>query len=296
MKILIIGANGFTGRRILQDFSKNTNYKLYACSLHTDIHPENGYEFIQSDICNEESLKDLFIKTQPDIVINTSALSVPDYCEDHHEEADLINITAVANLAKKCNEFNSRFIHLSTDFVFNGASETLYTEEDTPNPLNYYGKTKWEGEKCVASISNSYAIVRVVVVYGKPLPGQHGNILQLVANKLRNGETIKVVSDQWRTPTYVGDIANGVEKLMHHKQNGIFHICGSDNLSIADIAYRVAEHLQLDSSLIQPITTEEMQEKTPRPRHSGLSIEKAKTEIDYNPLTLKEGINRTFCD
>ena len=111
------------------------------------------------------------------------------------------------------------------------------------------------------------------MVYGKPLPGQHGNILQLVANKLRNGETIKVVSDQWRTPTYVGDIANGVEKLMHHKQNGIFHICGSDNLSIADIAYRVAEHLQLDSSLIQPITTEEMQEKNPRPRQSGLSME-----------------------
>lgn len=296
MKILIIGANGFTGRRILQDFSKNKEYKLYACSLHQDINPEDGYEFIQADICNENNLTELFNTTRPDIVINTSALSVPDYCETHHEEADLINTTAVAHLAIKCNEYNCRFIHLSTDFVFDGKSEHLYTEEDTPNPLNYYGKTKWEGEKRIINVCNDYAIVRVVVVYGKPLPGQHGNILQLVANRLRNGESINVVSDQWRTPTYVGDIANGIEKLMHHNKSGIYHICGGDNVSIADIAYKVAAHLQLDSALIKAVTTEEMQEITPRPRHSGLSIEKAIKEIGYQPLTLDEGIKETFSE
>lgn len=111
----------------------------------------------------------------------------------------------------------------------------------------------------------NYAIVRVVVVYGKALPGQHGNILQLVADKLRNGETVRVVSDQWRTPTFVGDISEGVERLMHHPRNGIYHICGSDCVSIAEIAYRVADVLGLDRSLIQPVTTEEMQEATPRP-------------------------------
>ena len=140
----------------------------------------------------------------------------------------------------------------------------------------------------------NYAIVRVVVVYGKALPGQHGNILQLVADKLRNGETVRVVSDQWRTPTFVGDISEGVERLMHYPRNGIYHICGSDCVSIAEIAYRVADVLGLDRSLIQPVTTEEMQEATPRPRFSGLDIAKAKREINYLPHTLEEGIKEMF--
>ena len=156
--------------------------------------------------------------------------------------------------------------------------------------MNYYGVTKLKAEKIIASICSNYAIVRVVVVYGKALPGQHGNILQLVANRLRNGETIRVVSDQWRTPTFVGDISVGVEKLMFHTANGIYHICGSECLTIAEIAYRVADFLKLDRSLIEPVTTEEMKETTPRPRFSGLSIEKAKAEIGYTPRTLEEGM------
>ena len=131
-----------------------------------------------------------------------------------------------------------------------------------------------------------------------PLPteerGQHGNILQLVANRLRNNEEIFVVSDQRRTPTYVGDISQGVEKLLHHPDNGIYHLCGSECLTIADIAYRVADTLGLDRSLIRPVTTEEMQEKTPRPRFSGLSIQKAQREFGYQPHTLEEGIKMMF--
>ena len=151
-----------------------------------------------------------------------------------------------------------------------------------------------KAEKIIASICSNYAIVRVVVVYGKALPGQHGNILQLVANRLRNGETIRVVSDQWRTPTFVGDISVGVEKLMFHTANGIYHICGSECLTIAEIAYRVADFLKLDRSLIEPVTTEEMKEVTPRPRFSGLSIEKAKAEIGYTPRTLEEGMEASL--
>ena len=89
----------------------------------------------------------------------------------------------------------------------------------------------------MADCCSNYAIVRVVVVYGKALTGQHGNILQLVANRLRKGETIRVVSDQWRTPTFVGDISEGVEKLMFHSSNGIYHICGNECLTIAEIAF-----------------------------------------------------------
>ena len=236
----------------------------------------------------------MFEQVKPDVVVNTAALSVPDYCETHHEEAFEINAQAVENIAKLCEIHDCRFIHLSTDFVLSGKKDQLHTEEEQPAPVNYYGITKWEGEKLIAAHCNSYAIARVVVVYGKALPGQHGNIVQLVANKLHAGETINVVSDQWRTPTYVGDIAIGVKKLIETPENGIFHICGSDYLSIADIAFRVAEFLGLDKNLINPVTTEVMQEKTPRPQYSGLCIEKARELLDYRPLTFEEGIAKMF--
>lgn len=294
-KIIVIGANGFTGRRILNDLSRNPLYQVTGCSLHEDICPRSGnYRFIRTDICDSAALKSLFETARPDAVINTSALSVPDYCETHHEEADAVNIIAVGHLAELCQTYGSRFIHLSTDFVFSGDTDRLYTEEDTPAPVNYYGYTKWEGEKRIIGICQNYAIVRVVVVYGAALPGQHGNILQLVANRLRNNEEIFVVSDQRRTPTYVGDISQGVEKLLHHPDNGIYHLCGSECLTIADIAYRVADTLGLDRSLIRPVTTEEMNEKTPRPRFSGLSIQKAQREFGYQPHTLEEGIKMMF--
>lgn len=290
-KILVIGANGFTGRRILDDLSRNLTYQVAGCSLHEDCCPGSGnYHFIRADIRDAKAIQTLFREVQPDVIVNTAALSVPDYCETHREEADAVNITAVAALAEQCSESGCRFIHLSTDFVFSGDTDRLYTEEDTPAPVNYYGYTKWEGEKKVAALCDDYAIVRVVVVYGAALPGQHGNILQLVANRLRSNTEIHVVSDQWRTPTFVGDISQGVEKLINHPRSGIYHLCGSDCLTIAEIAYRVADALGLNRSLTIPVSTGEMGETTPRPRFSGLSIEKARLELGYRPHTLEEGI------
>lgn len=290
MKTLIIGANGFTGRRILQSLSRQGIYELIGCSLHEDILPGNNYRFVQADMNNHSAIDRLIAEIRPDVVINGSALSVPDYCESHHEEAYAANVLAVENIARCCEKAGSRFIHLSTDFVFDGKKAELYTETDTPAPVNYYGISKYQGEQAVAANCSNYANVRVVVVYGKALPGQHGNILQLVKNRLQAGQEIRVVSDQYRTPTWVQDIADGVEKLMHISQNGIWHICGDECLSIADIAYRVADYFKLDRSLIVPVTTEEMNEATPRPRFSGLSIEKAKRILGYAPHSLEEGM------
>lgn len=294
--ILIIGANGFTGRQLLNDLSTHKQYNVTGCSLHPDIFPTSekseSYHFIEADIRNEVDAKDLFKEVRPEVVINCSALSVPDYCETHHEEAYLTNVTAVEQLAYLCEEYKSRFIHLSTDFVFDGkideSAGQLYTEEDAPAPVNYYGFTKWKGEEKVAGICSNYAIARVEIVYGKALPGQHGNIVQLVMNRLKAGQEIRVVSNQWRTPTYVGDVSNGIELLIENAANGIFHICGNECLTIAEIAFQVADHMKLDRSLIHPATTEEMQETTPRPRFSGMSTEKARTILGYNPRKLKE--------
>lgn len=290
-RILVVGANGFIGRHIMNKFVADANCIVTGCSLHHDILPNSGnYHFMEADITVHANIQHLFEEVRPDVVINTSALSSPNYCDTHHEEADALNIHAVEAMAEECEKYGSRLIHLSSDFVFKGDVNKLYTEDDELSPVNYYGFTKMESEKTVSKISSNYAIARVVVVYGKPFDGQHCNIVTLVANRLRNKEEICVVDDQWRTPTFVCDVVDGINRLINHHANGIYHICGGESMSISELAFRVADVLGLDSSLIIPMNTAEMNEKVARPRYSGLSIEKARRELGYNPRSLEEGI------
>ena len=287
MKIMILGANGFTGRRILRRLS--FKHQVLACSLHPDILPEEGYEFHILDMQSVDATDALLNNFRPDVIINASAMSVVDYCEQHPEEAYALNVTAVKHLAEYSQSNSCRLIHLSTDFVFDGTATEAYTETDTTNPINYYGKTKQWSEEVIEQACTNYAIARIEVVYGKPFNGQHGNIVHLVKTRLENGQSIRVVSDQFRSPTWVEDIARAIESLLSDKYQGIYHICGGETMSVADIAYRVAKHFGLDTSLIQPVTTDEMNEATPRPLFSPMNTEKALKEFGYQPSRLEEG-------
>ena len=287
MKIIILGANGFIGRRILNRLYPN--HQVLACSLHPDILPEEGYRFETIDMLDYTAMTTLLNDFQPEVIINASALSVVDYCEQHQEEAYAMNVTAVKHLAEYSRDHSCRLIHLSTDFVFDGTSSIAYTETDVPNPVNYYGKTKQWSEEVIGQLCTDYAIVRVEVVYGKPLPKQHGNIVHLVKNRLENGQSIRVVSDQFRSPTWVEDIACAIEQLLSNQHQGIYHICGGETLSVAEIAYRAAKYFNLDTSLIEPITTEAMNEATPRPTFTPMSVEKAQQAFGYQPSVLEEG-------
>ena len=288
MKIMILGANGFTGRRILKRLAPN--HQVMACSLHPDILPEEDYQFQTLNMVDTDATDTLLKDFQPEVIINASALSVVDYCEQHPEEAYALNVSAVKHLAEYSQANSCRLIHLSTDFVFDGTASEPYKETDSPNPVNYYGKTKRWSEEAIEQTCTNYAIARVEVVYGKPFPGQHGNIVHLVKSRLENGQGIRVVSDQFRSPTWVEDIARAIESLLSEKHQGIYHICGRETLSVADIAYRTAKYFGLDTSLIQTVTTEEMNEATPRPLFSPMSTEKAFREFGYQPSKLEEGL------
>ena len=172
MKIMILGANGFIGRRILKRLAPK--HQVVACSLHQDILPEESYRFEVIDILNYPALMGLLNEFHPDVIINAAAYSVVDYCEQHQEEAYAMNVTVVKHLAEYSQANSCRLIHISTDFVFDGTSTKAYTETDSPNPINYYGKTKRWSEEAIEQLCTNYAIVRVEVVYGKPFPKQHG--------------------------------------------------------------------------------------------------------------------------
>ena len=287
MKIIILGANGFIGRRILNRLYPN--HQVLACSLHPDILPEEGYQFEAIDMLDYTAMTTLLNDFRPDVIINAAALSAVDYCEQHPEEAYAMNVTAVKHLAEYSRTNSCRLIHLSTDFVFDGTSSIAYTETDTPNPINYYGKTKQWSEEVIEQLCTDYAIVRVEVVYGLPYPKQHGNIVHLVKTRLENGQGLRVVSDQFRFPTFVEDIAWAIEKLLSSQHQGIYHICGGETLSVAEIAFRAAKYFNLDTSLIEPITTEAMNEATPRPPFTPMSVEKAQQAFGYQPSALEEG-------
>lgn len=128
-KVLIIGANGFVGRRILKHLT-GKEYDLTAVSLHADIQPQPGYRFVEADVKQTDAIRQLILSVQPDVVINASALSVPDYCEQHHDEAYAMNVEATAVMAQACQACGARFLHLSTDFVFEGKEDCLHREED----------------------------------------------------------------------------------------------------------------------------------------------------------------------
>ena len=287
MKIIILGANGFIGRRILNRLYPN--HQVLACSLHPDILPVEGYQFETIDMLDYTAMTTLLNNFQPEVIINASALSVVDYCEQHPEEAYAMNVTAVKHLAEYSRTNSCRLIHLSTDFVFDGTSSIAYTETDVPNPVNYYGKTKQWSEEVIGQLCTDYAIARVEVVYGLPYPKQHGNIVHLVKTRLENGQGLRVVSDQFRSPTFVEDIAWAIEKLLSSQHQGIYHICGGETLSVAEIAFRTAKYFNLDTSLIEPITTEAMNEATPRPTFTPMSVKKAQQDLGYQPSALEVG-------
>lgn len=295
-RVLVIGANGFSGRSVLEHLSLNDYYSLHALSLRKDISPNSQYKysFTEGDICDFIWFNRFFNELRPDIVINCSAISVPDFCENNRDIALLCNNTAVKNIATQAKQIGCKVIHLSTDFVFDGKKGSKYTESDTPSPVNYYGYTKMMGERALMESGCNYIIARVILIYGATYPGQHGNIVNLVYNKLSKGEPINVVCDQWRTPVYVKDIAMAMDSFINSSCTGIFHIAGQECLSISQIAYRVADIMDLDRSLINELTTVKMNEKIARPLFSCLDISKAQKEIDFNPTPFDIGVRKSF--
>jgi dTDP-4-dehydrorhamnose reductase len=196
------------------------------------------------------------------------------------------------NLLVNAAELQSFFLFVSTDFIFDGESG-MYKEEDEAKPVNYYGRTKLEAEELVKDYESDWAIVRTVLVYGKPLTGR-SNILTIVKNKLEKGEVYNVVDDQVRTPTYVGDLAAGIVSILEKKAKGIYHLSGKDILTPYQMAIKTAQFLGLDPSLINRVTASNFTQPAKRPAKTGFDISKAKKEIGYDPISFDDGLVKTF--
>ncbi|HEY0356360.1 MAG TPA: SDR family oxidoreductase [Flavisolibacter sp.] len=292
-KILVTGANGFVGYYTIRQLLKK-NYMVIATGKGACRLPfkEDNFIWETLDFTDEEQVRSVFSKHQPEVVIHSGAMSKPDECELHKEAAYQTNVTGTIHLLKAAAFMQSFFIFLSTDFVFDGI-KGMYREDDELAPVNYYGETKKLAEEAVRNYTFDWSIIRTVLVYGKPLQGRE-NILTGNAKALQRGERLKIFSDQLRTPTYVEDLAAAIVSIIENKAKGIFHISGEDRLSPYGMVMAMARHLQLDTSLVQAVTENEFDQPARRPLITGFDISKAKNLLQYRPTSFEQGLRKTF--
>ena len=294
MKVLITGANGFLGHYLVSLLLQK-GYEVIATGKGNNRLPfSNSEKFVytEMDFTNPFVVNDIFDTHKPEIVVHAGAVSKPDACELNREEALRINTEGTVTMLSNAAKHKCFFIFISTDFVFDGEAG-MYTEVDSPNPVNFYGKTKLEAEEAVKRYNLDWAIVRTVLVYGKAMAGR-SNILTIVKEKLEKGEAYSVVDDQVRTPTYVEDLAAGIIAIMEKRACGIYHLSGINILTPYEMACKTADFLGLDKSLIKRVTAESFSQPAKRPARTGFIIDKAKRELAYSPVSFLEGLKRTF--
>ncbi|MBL4708712.1 MAG: SDR family oxidoreductase [Flavobacteriales bacterium] len=289
-RILVTGSNGLLGQKLIKQLRINENYELIATSRGANrISNKKGYLYASMDITNKEDIFRVFDEHKPDFVINTAAMTNVDACESNREECWLLNVTAVEYLVSASEKHDSHFIHLSTDFIFDGENGP-YKETDKPNPLSYYGESKLAAEKIVQNSTTSWAIARTIIVYGIVEDMSRSNIVLWAKSALEKKERLTIVNDQFRSPTLAEDLADGCILIADKKAEGIYNLSGKDVMSIVELVRRVARYYQLDESYIEEISSTSLNQVAKRPAKTGFILDKAIAELGYEPYSFEEGI------
>ena len=294
-KILITGSNGLLGQKLVYALLNRTDVQVIATSLGVNrMVKKDGYIYESLDITKTSEVELLFGKHQPDVIINTAAMTNVDACETKREECWSINVTAVQNIvdviSSSPNNNSCRLIHLSTDFIFDGEKGSEYVETDIPHPQSYYALSKYESEKVLQNSKVYWAIARTIIVYGIVDNMSRSNIVFLAKDALSKGQKINVVDDQFRSPTLAEDLADGCVLIADKKAKGIYHLSGPKTMSILELVYRVADFWKLDRSLITPSKSDNLNQAAKRPPRTGFDISKAKRELGYAPHSFEEGL------
>lgn len=265
--VLITGGEGQVGRELQRS--------LLAHSI-----PFYAPGRDELDITNSSQMEAVLESKAPDIVVHAAAWTDVDGCEGDPDRASRVNAQATASLASLCAIRGIFLLYLSSDFVFDGRKRTPYEIEDVPNPVNVYGRSKWAGEEAIRQAGCAFAIVRTSWVYGIYGDNFPKSILRAAAARRTGGANgpIRVVSDQIGSPTYAGDLAAVLLRLLglHTRpvcppRNGVFHVANAGQCSRFDFAREVVQQAGWDVS-VQPITSAELARPAQRPAYSVLSL------------------------
>ncbi|UII21316.1 SDR family oxidoreductase [Fulvivirga ligni] len=290
MKILITGSNGLLGQKLVKQLTEDTDIELIATARGENRLPaDSKYTYAQMDISDKGQVLNVIAEHQPEVIINTAAMTNVDQCETDREGCWKLNVDSVEYLIEATEKVGAHLVHVSTDFIFDGSYGPL-KEDAEPAPVNFYGESKLAAEQLLLDSKITWSIARTVLVYGIAHDMSRSNIILWVKNNLENNKEINVVDDQWRTPTLAEDLAMGCFLIGKNKAQGIYHISGKDMLSPYDIAIETAKFFELDSSLIHRTDGSKFQQTAKRPPKTGFIIDKAKNDLGYNPHSFEEGL------
>lgn len=265
-KILITGANGQLGRALNQILKAN-EYSDFTV-INTNRGEATAYCPISLDVSNPVAVMNLVQSMKPDIIINCATMTAVDLCEKEEEMAYRINAVGPKNLAIAANEMGAKLIHVSTDYVFDGESETPYKEEDIPAPKSVYGMTKYQGEEFVKHHCVNYFIVRTAWLYG-----EGNNFVRTMLRLSEERNEIRVVDDQYGSPTSAIELAKAIIKLMNTEEYGIYHCTCEGAVTWYEFAKEIFRLKMKDVKVI-PITTKEYPTPAKRPAYSVLDTTK----------------------
>lgn len=290
MKIMVTGSNGLLGQKLIHQLAHRADVELLATARGTNrLRMQEGYDYASLDVTNAQEVMDLCTRWQPEVIIHTAAMTQVDDCEDQQEACWKLNVEAVDHLIKACAAKQAHLVHLSTDFIFDGAAGP-YDETAAANPLSFYGKSKLAAEKLLLESDISYSIIRTVLVYGVAEDMSRSNIVLWAKGALEKGQPLRIVSDQFRTPTLAEDLAQGCILAAMKRAQGIYNISGKDQMSVMELVKRVAKYFDLPTNQITEVTTDTLNQRARRPLVTGFILDKARRDLGYEPHTFEEGI------
>jgi dTDP-4-dehydrorhamnose reductase len=291
MKILITGSNGLLGQKLVAALRHDPQVQLVATSRGADRTPiPLGQQYRSMDITVQAEVDEVFAATTPEVVIHTAAMTNVDACELDPAACQLQNVTATEHVVQAAKRHGCHFIHLSTDFIFDGENGP-YREEDVPAPLSIYGQSKLDAEQLVMNAGLAkWAIGRTIIVYGIAEGLSRSNVVLWAKSALEKGQPIKVVDDQWRMPTLAEDLADGCIRIAKRGATGIFNLSGPDGMSILELVQRVGAFFHLDTSVVTPVKSDSLGQPARRPPRTGFVLDKARRELGYAPHGFEEGL------
>ena len=290
-KILITGANGLLGQKLVEQLVAAGNVEVIATGRGPCRLTGSGYRYQVLDIENEQEVADVLSDLRPEVIIHGAAMTHVDQCEQNQADCYRANVLATSYLVQTAEKIGSHFVFVSTDFIFSGEDgHNPYTEEAAPDPVNYYGQTKLEGEELIKRSTLKWAIARTVLVYGLANDLSRSNIILWVKSSLESGKQIQVVDDQVRTPTLAEDLAAGCILIAAQRATGVFNISGAELLTPYQMAMETADYFGLDKSLINRTDSTLFTQPAKRPMKTGFIIDKAVNQLGFRPKTFRDGI------
>src|SRR3989338_6559381 len=282
--LLIIGGLGLLGNRLVQKargkFSVDYTYRNGA-----SWHPETGHIL---DVTDFEASRKLISGLKPDAVINTTAFHQVDLCETERAKAKLVNVDASLNLATACEKIGAQYVFMSTDYVFDGKKHGKYGVKDTPNPESVYADSKWQAESELLAMYADNTVARTSVIYGwNPLKK---NFIIWLLGELRAGKPVKVVDDQFSSPTLADNGAEALLKLAELEKTGLWHVTGNKCITRFEFARKAAQVFDLDESLISSVKTADLHQAAKRPMNGCLDVSRTEKELGMKMLGAEQGL------